>query len=346
VRIGEWGNTDTTLTAGIESGIEYAGSAGTAAVNLGNKARADIFRNALAKAPFAALAPPGVIKAGASAVVSNGEVAYIIVTNPGAGYTGEPAVSFSGEGGGRAYAVADVVDGRVVSVTVTNHGSGYTSAPAVTISGLSLADIEAKNSSIYLKTDPTVTTTYRTAMSGTPVTAWTSNGWSASLMSHAVGTSPIGSACNTNGSGGAAAEVLVDPETGAVEVTGLWNCVDTGRTIFRKGVLKDLLGGCELMMAQLLFYGNVLDPKTGAILNTQLSDMQFPTALDMKDVFSVSDVESDDAAGPFGTHGDIFSASSNVSAIYCAIYNAIGVFPDTDGGALTPDKTLQALGKA
>jgi CO/xanthine dehydrogenase Mo-binding subunit len=232
-----------------------------------------------------------------------------------------------------------------VSVSVLNHGSGYTTAPAVTISGLSLADIDAKNSGIFLKADPTVNMTYRSAMSGVPVASWTANGWSASLRTHPVGVSPVGSACNTNGSAGAAAEVLIDPETGEVEVTGLWNCVDTGRTIYKKGVIKDLLGGCELMMAHLLFYGDIFDPKTGAVLSVQLSDTQFPTALDVKDVFTVTDVESDDAAGPFGTHGGIFSASSNVSAIYCAIYNAIGAFPDMHHGALSPDKILAALGK-
>ncbi len=346
VRIGGWGSTDTTLTAGIESGVEYCASAGTAAVNLGLKARRDICLNALAKAPFSSLNAPGVTRAVAAALVSGGQVSGVVVTSPGAGYNGEPAVSFSGGGGARAYAVANVVDGRVVSVTVLNPGSGYSSSPAVTISGLSLADLGAGNSSIFLKSDKAVATTYRTAMSGTPVTAWTSNGWAASLISHAVGSSPVGSPCNTNDSGGAAAEVLVDTETGEVEVTGLWNCVDTGRTIYRKGVLKDLLGGCELMMAQALFYGNVTDPATGAQLGVHFSDGLFPTALDVKDVFDVTDIESDDAAGPFGTHGDMFSASSNASAIYCAIYNAIGVFPDTDHGPLTPDKVLKALGKA
>ena len=242
VRIGDWGNTDTTLTAGIESGIEYAGSAGTAAVNLGLKARRDLFLNALRKAPFNTFTAPGVTPAAAVASVVGGQVAGVTVTNGGSGYTGVPAVSFSGGGGSQAYAVADVEGGAVKSITVINSGSGYTSAPAVTISGLSVEDIDARDSAIFRKSDPTVSTTYRQAMSGTPVNAWTESGWSASLRSHAVGDFPVGSPCNTNGSGGAAAEVLVDTETGQVEVTGLWNCVDTGRTIFRKGVEKDLLG--------------------------------------------------------------------------------------------------------
>ena len=100
------------------------------------------------------------------------------------------------------------------------------------------------------------------------------------------------------------------------------------------------------MIAQMLFYGDVFDTGTGLTLGSQFTETQVPTALDVKDVFTVTDVESDDAAGPYGTHGDIFSASSNVSAIYCAIYNAIGVFPDMEQGALSPDKILKALGKA
>jgi len=348
VRCGEWGNTDTTLTGGIQAGSGYTAGAGSAAVNMGNLARRDIFLNALTKTPFAALTATGVTKATATATIVNGEVAYVTVTNPGAGYTGEPAVSFSGGGGARAYARANVdATGKVVSITITNPGSGYTTAPTVAVSGLSILDITAKDSNIFLKTDATVTTTYRTAMSGTPVVAWSSNGWAASLKSHAVGASPVGSACNTNGDSGAAAEVLVDPETGVVEVIGLWNCVDTGRTIYKLGTIKEMLSGCELIIAQTLYYGDIYDPATGAMIGGQYTESQVPTALDMKgETFDVIDVESDDAAGPFGAHGIGEPCSSNVASIYCAIFNAIGVFPDPDHGAMTPNKILKALGKA
>ena len=348
VRVGEWGNTDTTITAGIQAGSGFTAGAGTAAVNLGNIARTAIFSNALTKAPFSTLTGTGVTKATATATVANGQVTGITITNGGTGYSAAPFISFTAvNGGSQAAAIANInSSGTVTSISITNPGSGYVAAPTVVISGLSINDLDAKDSTIFLKTDPTVNTTYRTAMSGTPVTAWSSPGWAATIRSHAVGTQAIGTACNTNGDSGSCSEVLVDTETGQVEVIGLWNCVDTGRTCYKLGTIKEMLSGCELIITQTLYYGDVYDPATGAMIGSQYTESQVPTALDVKDVFTVTDVESDDAAGPFGAHGIGEPCSSNTSSIYCAIYNAIGVFPDMDHGACTPNKILKALGKA
>ena len=289
----------------------------------------------------------GVTKATATATIANGQVTGIIVTNGGTGYSAAPNVSVTGGGGSQCFAVANInPSGAVTNIAVTSNGSGYTTVPTVTISGLSVNDIDAKDSTIFLKTDPTVNTTYRTAMSGTPLTAWSSQGWNATIRSHAVGASPIGSACNTNGNSGSCSEVLVDPETGAVEVIGLWNCVDTGRTVYKLGTIKEMLSGCELIITQTLYYGDIYDPNSGAMIGSQYTESQVPTALDVKDVFTVTDVESDDAGGPFGAHGIGEPCSSNTSSIYCAVFNAIGVFPDMDHGAMTPNKVLKALGKA
>ena len=82
------------------------------------------------------------------------------------------------------------------------------------------------------------------------------------------------------------------------------------------------------------------------MIGSQFTESQVPTCLDVKDVFTVTDVESDDAAGPFGAHGIGEPCSSNCSSIYCAVYNAIGVWPDMDHGAMSPNKVLKALGKA
>ena len=108
-----------------------------------------------------------------------------------------------------------------------------------------------------------------------------------------------------------------------------------------------MLSGCELIITQTLYYGDIYDPNTGAMIGSQFTEAQVPTALDIPgDNFTVTDVESDDAAGPFGAHGIGEPCSSNTSSIYCAIYNAIGVWPDMDHGALSPNKILKALGKA
>jgi len=347
VNVGEWGNTDTTLTAGNQAGSGFTAGVGTAAINMGRKARADISRNALTQATFSGITPAGVTRATATATVANGQVVAVTVTNGGSGYTGEPAVWFSGGGGARAQAIANVLDGKVVSIAVTVPGSGYTAAPTVNISGVSLEDLDAKDSVIFLKSDPTVRRTYQQAIAQIPGTmAWSSNGWASSLINRTVGDAKIGDACNTNGSSGAAAEVLVDTDTGEVEVINIWNCVDTGRTIYKLGTIKEMLSGCELIITQTLFYGDIYDPATGAMIGSFFTESQVPTSMDLTANFEIIDVETDDAAGPFGAHGIGEPASSCTSTIYCAIYNAIGVWPTFDHGPLTPARILKALGKA
>lgn len=53
----------------------------------------------------------------------------------GMGYTSAPTVSFTGGGGTGAAGTAVIENGRVKSITITNGGSGYTSAPTVAFSG-------------------------------------------------------------------------------------------------------------------------------------------------------------------------------------------------------------------
>ena len=82
-------------------------------------------------------------------------------------------------------------------------------------------------------------------------------------------------------------------------------------------------------------------------ISSQFTESRLPTFKDMKtENFHVYDIESDDAVGPYGAHGMGEPASSNYSAITCAIYNAIGAWVDPDKGAHTPDRVLKALGKA
>lgn len=69
-----------------------------------------------------------------TAVVVNGFVVGVNVTDGGEGYTLPPLVSFSGGGGTGATAVAVVSNGAVTSVTVLEAGRGYTSLPEVLFS--------------------------------------------------------------------------------------------------------------------------------------------------------------------------------------------------------------------
>lgn len=62
-----------------------------------------------------------------------GAVASVAMTNNGTGYTAA-AVTFTGAGANAA-ATALVADGEVVRIIVTDPGYGYTTAPAVNITG-------------------------------------------------------------------------------------------------------------------------------------------------------------------------------------------------------------------
>jgi xanthine dehydrogenase YagR molybdenum-binding subunit len=265
VGVGEWGNTDVTLDAGMQAGSTFTPSAGSAFFNAATDLRNKVFAFAVTQPPFRGLDP---------------------------------------------------------------------------------SKLDAQNSQVFLKSDPAVKATFRQVMSMAPPTAGVGNGWSPTLRSRAVGAVQPGSTCNSNGDSATCAEVAVDPETGEVEILGLWNAVDTGRTVFKQGTLKEMYSGTELIIGQALYYGDVYDKDSGAVLSTSYVDALFPTTLDFdSERVYVQDIESDDASGPFGAHGIGEPCVSNYSAVICAIFNATGKWVDTDKGACTPDKVLKALGK-
>ncbi len=208
-------------------------------------------------------------------------------------------------------------------------------------------DLDARDSLIFLKRDAAKNLSYRQAVAGAGPIAGSGMGWEPVLRSHPVGNAPLGSPCNSNGSAATCVEVAVDAETGEIEILGLWNVVDSGRTIFKQGVLKQMNSGCELMIGQGLYYGDIYDRATGALLNTSYIEALFPTTMDVNAKrFHVEDVESDDSAGPYGAHGIGEPCVTNYSAIICAIFNATGKWVDPEKGGCTPNAILKALGKS
>lgn len=114
-----------------------------------------------------------------------GEVALIILTNGGTGYTVVPNVAFSGGGGTLAAAVATISSsGSVSNIIITSGGSGYSSAPTITIDPPSGSTI------------PTPITATAKALVGTVFPQPTQNesygkaGTSIALTALAVGTFP------------------------------------------------------------------------------------------------------------------------------------------------------------
>jgi hypothetical protein len=68
---------------------------------------------------------PPEIAAVASAVISNGRIISVNITNAGAGYTQAPVVTLNSNTGTGATATAVVTGGRLSAITVTAAGSGY-----------------------------------------------------------------------------------------------------------------------------------------------------------------------------------------------------------------------------
>ena len=84
---------------------------------------------------------PGAGGATATAVITNGAVTSVNVTNGGTGYdvNNPPSVMFLGGGPGTgAAATVTIVSGAISAVTVTAGGSGYTSAPSVAFAGFAI----------------------------------------------------------------------------------------------------------------------------------------------------------------------------------------------------------------
>ena len=70
-------------------------------------------------------------------------VQAVELTNPGAGYTVAPKISFTGGGGSGATGITSIGDGVVGVITATDGGSGYVSAPSVTFVGVSTVSAAA-----------------------------------------------------------------------------------------------------------------------------------------------------------------------------------------------------------
>ncbi|MBL9115743.1 MAG: DUF1800 family protein [Verrucomicrobiaceae bacterium] len=97
------------------------------------KASEDYFNEGIMRG-FWSDSPP--LNASATSSIATGSVTSVTITNPGAGYTGVPSVSFGGAptGGTTATGVATINEwGQVTGVVLTNRGAGYTAAPSVSI---------------------------------------------------------------------------------------------------------------------------------------------------------------------------------------------------------------------
>jgi CO/xanthine dehydrogenase Mo-binding subunit len=210
------------------------------------------------------------------------------------------------------------------------------------------ADLDAKDGKIFVKSDPTKFVTHAQVMRvvGGAIIGWGKH--PGGNLRKPVGTFEVGSPTVHKSGCASAAEVAVDPGTGQVEILNYVSVLDAGRVIDPITAKGQILAGMPLQVNQALYFDDIYDPVTGRLLNFNHIGDKMGTTLDVPvDVDKTDDsclLETIDAVGPFGSHGIGEPAVSSFVSINNAVNNAIGV--DIITGPMTPQKVLQALGKA
>ncbi|MDG2385499.1 MAG: xanthine dehydrogenase family protein molybdopterin-binding subunit [Pirellulaceae bacterium] len=148
---------------------------------------------------------------------------------------------------------------------------------------------------------------------------------------------------NTGVGGVQMAHVAVDTETGVVKVKRFVAVQDMGLVVNRKTAESQIYGAVIMSIAAGLFEQRINDPKTGAFVNSELSDYRLPRLGDIGEiVVEMYEPESERQRGVIGLGEP--PAISGGAAISNAICNATGVrVPILPA---TPQRVLEALKKA
>ena len=135
------------------------------------------------------------------------------------------------------------------------------------------------------------------------------------------------------------AEVLVDPETGKVDITNIWAAHDVGKTLNPRSAEGQVEGGVMQGVGYATTEAYLW--KGGKVINTNLTDYRIATAPDIPNIHTIF-IETNDPETPYGAKGlgePVMNPTA--PAVINAIYNAIGVrIKDLP---ITPEKILVAL---
>lgn len=135
------------------------------------------------------------------------------------------------------------------------------------------------------------------------------------------------------------AEVIVDTETGMVEVTKIVAAHDVGKAINPQSVEGQIEGGCAMGLGYALTEEVVI--KDGEIKNPALSTYLVPTSMDVPEVYPII-IEELEASGPYGAKGVGEPALvPTAAAIANAVTDALGIrIYDLP---MTPEKIVEAI---
>lgn len=138
------------------------------------------------------------------------------------------------------------------------------------------------------------------------------------------------------------AEVVVDVETGLVEVETVWVAHDCGKALSPRIVEGQMEGSVYMGFAEAIMEQHIVDPELGGVhTGPSLLDYRIPTFADTPDIHSLI-VEHADAQGPYGAkeagEGPLHPI---IPAISNAIYDAVGV--RMNATPFSPPRVLDAI---
>ncbi|UCD89647.1 MAG: xanthine dehydrogenase family protein molybdopterin-binding subunit [Desulfobacterales bacterium] len=136
-------------------------------------------------------------------------------------------------------------------------------------------------------------------------------------------------------------EVLVDTQTGKVEVVKAVSGADVGTPINLNNVEGQVEGGIHMGLGFALYEDTKFDPETGELLNPGFLDYKMLTFSDMPPVQTII-ADTYEPTGPFGAKGVGEGVTNPVApAVANAIFNAIGIrIKDLP---ITAEKIMKAL---
>jgi CO/xanthine dehydrogenase Mo-binding subunit len=206
--------------------------------------------------------------------------------------------------------------------------------------GTKVEDLDTKDSTIFLKSDPSKKMPFSSIAAPMSLNiqdsiAVTVNGrapqsiWSAGMGRRL-------DVMNTT-----YCEVAVDTETGHVEVLRHGVVCDPGKVLRRTSLEGQIQQAMMFSEACGLNEEFVWDKKTGVRLTSNMFEYKRPTIMDI----TFPDIDLQETRGSNAVYGasGISHSMSSTHMIVCAIQNAIGKWVDPPA---TPDKVLKALGKA
>ena len=196
-------------------------------------------------------------------------------------------------------------------------------------------DLEARDGSIRVKTNPSRSISWKEACSkigATPITCHGHNDQAAAKNKPDLTNSGVG--------GVQMAEVAIDTETGIVKVTKMVAVQDCGLIIDVKLAESSVLGALIMSISYSLFEEKIMDPTTGRMLN---ADMEFYRLAGLNDIpelqVHMMTGKGYDERGVIGLgEPPVISGGAAISnAVANALGVRVGIIP------ITPDKVLAAM---